>query len=157
MIALLRPVVPWATQITTCFLPICAGNYPWADEPASNNSGSSCNGASGQGAGPSSEGGGANGNLAAQRHYAQRYRTLVAQRDRTREEQGILGTEVVRTFNWMEEREAAVQERLGEMQAASGGGTSWAQRLAAGKAALLEQQLKRVQGIHAQARKLLSD
>ena len=56
----------------------CAGEFPWADQAGSSS--------------------------AAARHYAQRYRQLQAQLDRSLEERTLLHNEVIRTFNWLEER-----------------------------------------------------
>jgi hypothetical protein len=101
---------------------------------------------------------------AARLYFARRYRTLRAQRDRTLEEQSILCTEVVRTFNWLEEREAAILQRLPQLMRADDGSTiraitgseqSWAAQLAAGKAEVLQVQLKRINKLHANAKKEL--
>jgi len=64
----------------------------------------------------------AGGGTAAERHYAQRYRQLRAQLDRSIEERAILATEVIRTFNWLEEREEAIEARMVELQGSMGGG-----------------------------------
>ena len=106
----------------------------------------------------------AGGGTAAERHFAQRYRQLQAQLDRSIEERGILATEVVRTFNWLEEREDAIEARLVELRGSIAEGAAagsvwaqtWEQRLAAGKAAMLNVQLKRLHRMHADARTRLA-
>jgi hypothetical protein len=102
----------------------------------------------------------AGGGTAAERHYAQRYRQLRAQLDRSIEERAILATEVIRTFNWLEEREEAIEARMVELQGSMGGGAAagggwdlpWDQLQTAGKVSLLGMQLKRCRRIHADAR-----
>ena len=56
----------------------------------------------------------------AHRHYAQRYRHLAAQRRRSQEEQNILLTEVILSFNWLEERETDMETRMEELRASIG-------------------------------------
>lgn len=100
------------------------------------------------------------GGTAAERHFAQRYRQQQAQLDRSIEERDILASEVTRTFNWLEEREAAIKARLAELQtsvaegAATGSGWDKTrdQLLATGKAAMLTVQLMRLRRMHADAR-----
>lgn len=123
-----------------------AGEYPWTD------------GGSG---------------LAEQRHFGRRYRTLRAQLHRTQEELQILAVEATRTLCWLEEREAAVDNRLGQLAAGGladvselaatgresalclqGASGAAAALIAAGKAALLRRYHKRLNIIHASARAL---
>lgn len=96
-----------------------------------------------------------NGSLAARVHYAQRYRTAVAHLDRTREEQGILKIEVIRTINWLEEGISAIERRLAALSELQAAGGSLAQRCsAAGQAALLQRELRVLQQIAVDANKL---
>jgi len=53
--------------------------------------------------------------VAEQRHYGRRYRTLTAQHERTKKESDFLAAEVMRTFNWIEERVAAAEQRLASL------------------------------------------
>ena len=46
------------------------------------------------------------------RHYAQRYWQLQAQLDRSLEERTLLHNEVIRTFNWLEERQADIHAHV---------------------------------------------
>jgi len=55
---------------------------------------------------------GANGSDSAQRHFAMRYHAARNQLHRTKEEVGILKKEVVRLFNWCEERQALVASKI---------------------------------------------
>lgn len=78
---------------------VSAGEFPWADTVA--------------GAG-----------AAATRHYAQRYRQLQAQLDRSLEERPLLLNEVIRTFNWLEEKQIDIQALAAVLrQEAAGGGS----------------------------------
>ena len=74
---------------------VCAGMFPWQV-------GSSLG----------------NGTEAAQRHYAQRYRTAQNQLARTVEERVVLGNEVLLALNWLEERAAHVLQRAERQQRA---------------------------------------
>lgn len=105
----------------------------------------------------------AGGGTAAERHFAQRYRQQKAQLDRSIEERDILATEVVRTFNWLEEREDAIAVRVAELRDNIAEGTAgpdwsqtWDQLQATGKAAMLDVQLKRLRRMHADARSRLA-
>lgn len=95
------------------------------------------------------------------RHYAQRYRHLSALHTRSVEEKAILRVEVIRMFNWLEEREAAIQQRLaalqaGEAGASSGATGSWAQLLVSGETTILQAELARIQGIYSSGLRLLA-
>ena len=68
----------------------CAGEFPWADQAGSSS--------------------------AAARHYAQRYRQLQAQLDRSLEERTLLHNEVIRTFNWLEERQADIHAHVAALR-----------------------------------------
>jgi len=101
---------------------VCRGEYPWQAGAAA-----------------------ANGGGAAQCHYGRRYRTCQAQLARTLEEEDILAAEVLRTFNWIEERTAGFEERHGALAAELRGAASLdgsVDRLLAGKKALLERELE---------------
>jgi hypothetical protein len=118
------------------------------------------------------EDGADNSSAAAQQHFARRYRTLEAQHDRMVEERTILRSEVLRTFNWYEEREEMLLAALGGMDTSSGGGVEkrhqqqgqqqqgqqhhWTREVAAGKAVLLRTELQRIRRMHAQAKITLS-
>jgi hypothetical protein len=60
-----------------------------------------------------------NGERAAQRHFAQLWRTATAQRDRTVEEESMLQVEVVRLLGWLERRLADVADRIARLHAAA--------------------------------------
>ena len=53
-----------------------------------------------------------NGSASAQQHFAQRYHTAKNQLQRTEEEVEFLKNEVVRLFNWCEERKQLVSDRI---------------------------------------------
>ncbi len=123
------------------------GEYPWTDAGSDGNS------------------------SAEQRHYGRRYRTLLAQLNRTQEEEVLLGAEVVRTLNWLEEREAAAEKRLAALDAAARGmdglggpsGLCFARGsvmqvglLAAGKAVLVRRYAQQLGRIHRDACAMLS-
>lgn len=80
---------------------VATGEYPWTD--GSSDSSSS----------------------AEQRHFGCRYRTLLAQLHRTQEEEVLLGAEIVRIFNWLEECEAAAEIRVAALEAAARGWRGW--------------------------------
>ena len=61
---------------------------------------------------------------AAARHYAQRYRQLQAQLDRSLEERTLLHNEVIRTFNWLEERQADMSALVAALRCEGGAGGS---------------------------------
>lgn len=136
---------------------------------------------------------------AAHRHYAQRYRHLMAQHQRSLEEQTLLRAEVILAFNGLEEQEAAIAARLVELQPAgpasnagdaavgtgsatghTGGGgeggassaamnsgtggegqgssrEQWRCLLAGGEAVMHTIEQRRLQQIHAEAHRLLSE
>ena len=73
----------------------CAGEFPWASS-----------------------------STAAARHYAQRYRQLQAQLDRSLEERTLLHNEVIRTFNWLEERQADISALVAALRCEGGAGGS---------------------------------
>lgn len=62
----------------------------------------------------------AGSSTAATRHYAQRYRQLQAQLDRSLEERTLLHNEVIRTFNWLEERQADISALVAAMRCEGG-------------------------------------
>ena len=66
--------------------------------------------------------------------------------------------EVILIFNGLEEWEEDMKERVEELQAVEAGsdGTGWARVLAQGEALMLTMELGRLQGIHKQARLLLT-
>lgn len=66
--------------------------------------------------------GGSNGSEAAGRHFAERYRAQLAQERRSEEEEGILRTEVVRTFAWAAARQAAIEARVADLRDAASAG-----------------------------------
>ena len=68
---------------------VCGGLFPWSSTSV-----------------------GANGSPSAQKHFAQRYHTAKNQLQRTVEEVGMLKKEVVRVFNWCEERVKEVTEKI---------------------------------------------
>ena len=76
----------------------------------------------------------------------------------SKEERGILRAEVILIFNGLEEWEEDMKERVEELQAVEAGsdGTGWARVLAQGEALMLTMELGRLQGIHKQARLLLT-
>lgn len=76
-------------------VPVCAGDFPWVE-------------------------GSANATVtSAHRHFAQRYRHARAQHRRSLEERTILHAEVVRLFNGLEEREAALRSCLEQQRSAA--------------------------------------
>jgi hypothetical protein len=68
---------------------ICSGVFPWSSATL-----------------------GPNGSREAQNHFAMRYQAAKNQRQRTVEEVEMLKKEVVRVFNWCEEREEEVGEKI---------------------------------------------
>ena len=81
-----RPICYTCHSAQPWLLVCCAGEFPWADQAGSSS--------------------------AAARHYAQRYRQLQAQLDRSLEERTLLHNEVIRTFNWLEERQADIHAHV---------------------------------------------
>ena len=75
---------------------VCAGDFPWVEGSASATV------------------------TSAHRHFAQRYRHARAQHRRSMEERTILHAEVVRLFNGLEEREAALRSCLEQQRSAAG-------------------------------------
>jgi hypothetical protein len=123
-----------------------------------------------------------NGTEAAQRHYALRWRLATAQRDRTKEEEGMLLGEVLRVFNWLEVhlgyldgRSTLLAAEAAECtaKAAAVGAVQGAEAVAAahkihvecaaelelieGKTFVLGREKARLQGIKAQAEKALPE
>ena len=86
---------------------------------------------------------GENGSLAARAYYARRYRTAMAHLMRAQEEQVILKKEVIRAINWVEEGNAAIQERIAALEQLAGADDASAaeRRTAAGQTALLTREL----------------
>jgi len=75
---------------------VCAGNFPWRGAAPSRP------GAQGE-EGPSE---------AVVHHFGRRYRTATAQLERSEEEDNLLQDEILRTFNWVEERLIEVHDRI---------------------------------------------
>lgn len=71
-----------------------AGEFPWIDEDA----------------------GGAGSSTAATHHYARQYFQKLSQLHRSQEEHKLLRTEILRTFNCLEERQAAIQAGLSALK-----------------------------------------
>jgi len=68
---------------------VCTGYFPWAVENSISN-----------------------GTSVAQRHFAQRYRSATCQLNRSEEECVFLRLEILRLYNWVEERNSELQSEL---------------------------------------------
>lgn len=72
---------------------VCTGYFPWAVENSIGN-----------------------GTPVAQRHFAQRYRSATCQLKRSEEESVFLRLEIMRLYNWVEERNSELQSELTDKQ-----------------------------------------
>ena len=110
---------------------VCNGRYPWVDAPPASS------------AAPATAD--ANGSIAAQKHFARRYRSAKARADRTLEEQEYIKAEIACTHNFLNVRIGETKARLVEL----GGGAPTA--FAMGQSALLRRTLTRWERIKAEA------